>query len=57
MKTLGIILLAAAVLLTIVVGSRILNHIEAFGMSPGTLTQLQSTSVPRMNQNTPYLLF
>jgi len=50
-------LLVAAALLTLVVGSRILNRVETFGMSPGTLTQLQSTSVPRMNQNTPYLLF
>jgi hypothetical protein len=55
MKILGIMLLVAAVLLTLVVGSRVL--IEKFGMSPGTLTQLQSTNVPRMNQNTPYLLF
>jgi hypothetical protein len=35
-----------ALLLLVVVASKILNHVENFGMSPGTLTQLQSTHVP-----------
>jgi hypothetical protein len=35
-----------ALLLLVVIASKILNHVENFGMSPGTLTQLQSTHVP-----------
>jgi hypothetical protein len=46
MKILGIVLLFAAIVLTLIVVSRILNRIEYFGMSPGTLDQLQSTHVP-----------
>jgi len=46
MKILGQILLIAAIVLTLIVASRVLNRIEQFGMSPGTLTQLQSTHVP-----------
>jgi hypothetical protein len=46
MKTLASILCITAFLLFIIVALRLLNHIEAFGMSPGTLDQLQSTHVP-----------
>jgi hypothetical protein len=46
MKILGQTLLVAAIVLTLIVASRALNRIEQFGMSPGTLTQLQSTHVP-----------
>jgi len=46
MKILGQILLIAAIVLTLIVAGRTLNRIEQFGMSPGTLVQLNSTHVP-----------
>jgi hypothetical protein len=42
----GIVFIIVALLLLVVIASKILNHVENFGMSPGTLTQLQSTHVP-----------
>ena len=42
----GILLIILAFLLLVIIASKILNHVEYFGMSPGTLTQLQSTHVP-----------
>jgi len=42
----GVLLIIAAFLLLLIVWSKVLNRIEFFGMSPGTLTQLQSTHVP-----------
>ncbi len=44
MKTLAIVLLAAAILLFVVVAGRLTEGF--FGMSPGTLDQLSSTHVP-----------
>jgi hypothetical protein len=35
-----------ALLLLVIVASKIMYYVEYFGMSPGTLTQLQSTHVP-----------
>ena len=46
MHLLGMLLVAAATILFVIVASRLVNRIEEFGMSPGTLTQLQSTHVP-----------
>ena len=46
MKLLASILFVTAFLLFIIIAIRLLNRIESFGMSPGTLTQLQSTHVP-----------
>jgi hypothetical protein len=43
---LGILFIVVALLLFVVIGSKILYYVEYFGMSPGTLTQLQSTHVP-----------
>jgi hypothetical protein len=42
----GILLIILAFLLLVIIASKILNHVEYFGMSPGTLDQLQSTHVP-----------
>jgi hypothetical protein len=47
MHLLGMLLVAAATILFVIVASRLVNRIEEFGMSPGTLTQLQSTHVPK----------
>jgi len=47
MKTLGILLALAALALLYIVASGIL---EPFGMSPGTLDQLQSTHVPSQRE-------
>jgi len=47
MRLLGSLLALAALGLFLIVASRLLYPIEKFGMSPGTLTQLQSTHVPR----------
>jgi hypothetical protein len=50
MKTLGTLLALAALALLFVVASGILQRIETFGMSPGTLDQLQSTHVPSQRE-------
>jgi len=46
MRLLGTLLGLAALGLFLLIASRLLYPIEEFGMSPGTLTQLQSTHVP-----------
>jgi len=46
MRLLGTLLGLVALGLFLLVASRLLYPIEEFGMSPGTLTQLQSTHVP-----------
>jgi len=50
MKTLGIILLLAALGLLYIIASGVLIRLESFGMSPGTLDQLQSTHVPSQRE-------
>ena len=50
MRALGVLLALAALALLFVVASGILQHIESFGMSPGTLDQLQSTHVPSQRE-------
>lgn len=42
----GVMFIVLALLLLVIVASKIMYYVEYFGMSPGTLTQLQSTHVP-----------